>query len=85
MGERKDGESPSNEFGDGRENVGFWSNAILIPCRDGKARRIEPTIRALVDGVPGRVGLLRGAGNAIVPQIAKEFIRAFIETEAAHV
>jgi hypothetical protein len=27
------------------------------------------------------VGLLRGAGNAIVPQVAAEFIKAFVETQ----
>lgn len=31
------------------------------------------------NGVSGRVGLLRGYGNAIVPQVAAEFIKAFIE------
>lgn len=58
----------------------FWSSAIWHPCRDGKARRIEPSIFPLVDGVSGRVGLLRGAGNAIVPQVAAEFIGAFMDT-----
>jgi DNA (cytosine-5)-methyltransferase 1 len=29
--------------------------------------------------VEGRVGLLRGYGNAIVPQAAAEFIRTFME------
>lgn len=57
----------------------FWSSAIWHPCRDGKARRIEPSIFPLVDGLSGRVGLLRGAGNAIVPQVAAEFIGAFID------
>jgi len=31
---------------------------------------------------PGRVKLLKGAGNAIVPWVAAEFIRAFLEWEA---
>lgn len=31
-------------------------------------------------GVPGRVGRLRGYGNAIVPSVAAEFIRAFLES-----
>jgi DNA (cytosine-5)-methyltransferase 1 len=33
----------------------------------------------LAGAVTGRVALLRGAGNAIVPQVAAEFIRAFME------
>ncbi|MDE2102267.1 MAG: DNA cytosine methyltransferase [Patescibacteria group bacterium] len=32
-------------------------------------------------GIKGRVGLLRGAGNAIVPQVAAAFIKAFLEAE----
>jgi len=54
-----------------------WSNYELIPCRDGKARRIESGLAPLAHGVSGRVGLLRGYGNAIVPQVAAEFITAF--------
>ena len=58
---------------------GFWSEFDLIPCRDGKARRVEPGTFPLADGIPGRVGLLRGYGNAIVPQVAAEFVRAYCE------
>jgi DNA (cytosine-5)-methyltransferase 1 len=36
----------------------------------------KPLIRAMDDGIPSRVGTLRGAGNAIVPQVAAEFIKA---------
>jgi DNA (cytosine-5)-methyltransferase 1 len=53
-----------------------WSSSTLIPCADGKARRAEPGIFPLAHGVPNRVGTLRGAGNAIVPQVAATFIRA---------
>lgn len=60
-------------------NIGFWSSAIWHPCLDGKARRIEPSIFPLAHGVPERVGRLRGYGNAIVPQVAAEFIQAAIE------
>lgn len=62
-----------------RSDIGFWSKSIWIPCADGKARRIEPSICPLADGIPGRVGLLRGYGNAIVPQVAAEFIKAYME------
>jgi len=60
--------------GAGGEN--HWSEFDLIPCRDGKSRRVEPGTFPLAYGVPGRVGLLRGYGNAIVPQAAAQFIRA---------
>lgn len=55
----------------------FPSQALL--CTDGKTRRIEPGSFPLAHGVSGRVGLLRGYGNAIVPQVAAEFIQAFYE------
>lgn len=79
-----------------------WSNAIWLPCADGKARRIEPGIEPLAHGVSGRVavvrtrieagaeiqethwynrvGALRGFGNAIVPEVAEAFIRAYIKS-----
>jgi len=56
--------------------LSFWSDFDLIPCRDGKARRVEPGIFPLAHGVPNRVGKLRAYGNAIVPQVAAEFIRS---------
>ena len=101
----------------------FWSNSLLIPCADGKWRRvpgrvgntesckkqriresrsingrssedrrsshwdsriqhhleIEPLLFPLADGIPNRVGILRGAGNSIVPAVAAEFIKAVME------
>ena len=57
-----------------------WDAYRIIHCTDGKARRapVEPEFFPLVDGVPGRVGLLRGYGNAIVPQVAAQFVRAYL-------
>lgn len=56
---------------------GFWSNADWLGCRDGKFRPVEPGTFPLANGIPARVGRLRGYGNAIVPQVAAEFIEAF--------
>ena len=50
-------------------------------CADGIARRVPPGVSLLAHGIPGRVGLLRGYGNAIVPQVAAEFIQAYMETQ----
>lgn len=61
----------------GRHAIGAsWARFEVVHCRDGKARRFEPGSFPLADGIPGRVGLLRGYGNAIVPQAAALFIRA---------
>lgn len=57
---------------------GVWSDFNVIPCGDGKARRLKPGLAPLVDGLPGRVGQIRAYGNAIVPQVAAEFIKAFL-------
>jgi DNA (cytosine-5)-methyltransferase 1 len=56
-----------------------WSNHTTIACRDGKTRRIpvEPAFQPLAHGIPARVVRLRGYGNAIVPQVAAEFIKAW--------
>lgn len=58
-----------------------WSSGVYINCPDGKSRLVEPTIPLLSDGLPNRVGVLRGIGNAIVPPLAAEFISAFMEIE----
>jgi len=50
------------------------------PCRDGKSRRlpVKPSLQPLANGISGRMGLLRGAGNAIVPAVAARFVKAFV-------
>lgn len=56
-----------------------WAGAGWLRGADGKARRVEPGIRLLAHGVPGRVGQLRALGNAIVPRAAKEIIGAYLD------
>jgi DNA (cytosine-5)-methyltransferase 1 len=36
---------------------------------------------ALAYGIPERVAHLNGYGNAIVPQVGAEFVKAFLEAE----
>jgi DNA (cytosine-5)-methyltransferase 1 len=57
-----------------------WGAADWLFCRDGKWRPVEPRTFPLAHGIPGRVGLLRGYGNAIVPPLAAVFIEAFLES-----
>lgn len=70
----------SSSFTDG--GAGFWSNYDLVPCSDGKARRIEPGTFPVADGVRARVGRLRGYGNSIVPQVAAVFVGTYLEARA---
>lgn len=74
-----------------RSRLDYWSGAEWLSCLDGKARRIEPGIQPLAHELPAavdglgpvsRIGALRGAGNAIVPPLAAEFIKAFMECSA---
>ena len=58
-----------------------WADLDWLPCTDGKARPTRPGLFPLAHGIPNRVGTLRGAGNAIVPQVAAQFIGAFMEAQ----
>jgi len=57
---------------------GFWEGADWLGCRDGKFRPVEPGTQPLAHGLSARVGRLRGYGNAIVPQVAAQFITEFL-------
>ena len=63
--------------GPANPHQGFWSDADWLGCRDGKFRPVRPGTFPLANGIPARVGRLRGYGNAIVPQVAAEFVKAF--------
>lgn len=73
-----DAQGWQEQAGYGTENS-FWHGAEYLTGPDGKARRFEPSIRLLAHGVPARVGKLRAYGNAIVPQVAAEIIKAYLD------
>ena len=56
-----------------------WEAAVTTDCYDGRTRRVGAGVQPLAHGIPGRVGKLRGFGNAIVPVVAAVFVRAFME------
>lgn len=68
--------------GEPEGRASYWGDSAWIQCIDKKQRRIpvEPALFPLAPGLSGRVGLLRGIGNSIVPQVAAEFIKAYLWT-----
>jgi DNA (cytosine-5)-methyltransferase 1 len=70
-------EQPSTASADAPNSI--WRNPDWLFCRDGKWRPVESGTFPLAHGVSERVGLLRGYGNAIVPQVAAEVIKAYME------
>lgn len=66
-----------------RPTDGFWGTADWLFCTDAKWRPVEPGTQPLVDGAPARVGRLRAYGNAIVSELAQNFVETFLESEAA--
>lgn len=65
-------------------NGNFWSDSEWLVGADGKARRTRAGLCLLAHGIPGRVGLIRIGGNAIVPQVAAEFIGAVMGGDHDH-
>lgn len=62
-----------------REERCFWDDTEWLTGADGKTRRAKPGVRLLAHGLPNRVGRLRGYGNAIVPPLAAEVVKAFMD------
>ena len=66
-----------SELGSTSPPDSHWRDADWLHCRDGKWRPVEPGTFPLAARLPGRVGRLRAYGNAIVPQVAAQFIGAY--------
>ena len=62
----------------GKTNKSKWSSIDFARLHRWSA---EPDVRRVAHGIPRRVDRLRGLGNAIVPQVAYEIIKAMIEAD----
>jgi DNA (cytosine-5)-methyltransferase 1 len=70
----------ANGYGRTAISASVWAECDWLPCVDGKARPVEPGTFPLAHGIPARMGRLRGYGNAIVPQVAAEFVMAYSQS-----
>jgi hypothetical protein len=81
---------PSRQRGLDGQPTGEPANALLelsqVLARYSRQTGVEASWADACSGfplsprLPGRVGLLRGAGNAVVPQVAAEVVKAYLET-----
>lgn len=71
-------EASSNHRHGGAPQSTSWTNCEWLPCTDGKSRPTKPGLFPLAHGIPSRVGRLRAYGNAVVPQVAAEMIKAYM-------
>ncbi|MEQ1788855.1 MAG: hypothetical protein ABL857_00275 [Rickettsiales bacterium] len=64
-----------------QEQDGYAGEADLqwLICPDGKTRPVKRGVSLLAHGIQHRTPILHAFGNAIVPQVAAEFIKAVSE------
>jgi DNA (cytosine-5)-methyltransferase 1 len=80
FGKRQQGICRSGKEGIAKPSQVDWQQSRRIYCSDKKYRLVptQSEVQPLANGISNRVGILRGAGNAIVPQVAAEVIKAFM-------
>jgi DNA (cytosine-5)-methyltransferase 1 len=67
---------PANGGSDRAVQNGAWIDCDFLSCEDGRIRFTRSGLFPMAHGIPARVAKLRAYGNAIVPQVAVEFIKA---------
>jgi len=65
-----------------RRGGAAWAAAVAVEGADHTRRVLPPGVQLLADGLAEGVGRLRAYGNAIVPQVAETFVRAYLEWNA---
>lgn len=74
-------DEPGRQSTDAPRPVASAGGVDWLPCSDGVARPTQSGLFPLAHGVPARVGRLRGYGNAIVPEVAAEFLQAYLDVK----
>ena len=69
--------SPCGLHANGPRQNDAWSNYDPIPAGTEKRGALNGS-QPLAHGIPHRVGTPAGYGNAIAPQVAAQFIQAFV-------
>jgi len=60
--------------------AGSWDTRQWFVGPDMRSRPVEPGLRTLVNGFPGRRAEIHALGNAIVPPLAAEVMLAFLDS-----